>query len=118
MVLRDAVGDLLEEDRLPRSGRGHDEAALPLPEGGDQVYDAHGDLVAGGLQVEPLVGKQGGQVVEEDLVLDQLGILEVDRLDLEKGEIPLALFRRPDLSRHRVPGAEIESPDLGGGGVD
>ena len=52
------------------------------------------------------------QVVKEYLVLDLVGISEIDRLDFQKREIFLALFRRADLARNRVAGAEIEFPDL------
>ena len=70
------------------------------------------------LQVELLLGIQGGQVVEEDLVPRRLGRLEVDRVDLEQREVALALLGRADLARHRIAGAQAETPDLRGRDVD
>src|SRR3989304_6110634 len=47
-----------------------------------------------------------------------VGVLGVDLLHLEEGEIPLVPLGRPDLPRHRVAGAESEPADLGGRDVD
>src|SRR6185312_4836703 len=44
--------------------------------------------------------------------------LEVHGFDLDEREVPLAVFRRPDLPRHGVAGVQVELPDLGGGDVD
>ena len=52
------------------------------------------------------------------LLHGDLGRLEVDRLDLDQREVPLALLGRPDLSRHRVAGVQVEPPDLGRRDVD
>ena len=60
----------------------------------------------------------GPQVVEGDPVLGFLRLLEVDLLDLEQGEVPLALLGGPDLAHDRVAGAEIEALDLAGRDVD
>ena len=52
------------------------------------------------------------EVLEEDLLADLLGRLEVDRLDLDQREVALALLRRPDLAGHGVAGVQVELPDL------
>ncbi len=44
MVRRDAAGDLLEEHGLARLRRGHDQAALPLADGGQQVEHPRGGI--------------------------------------------------------------------------
>ena len=45
-------------------------------------------------------------------------MLEVDRLDLDQGEVALSLLRRTDLAGDRVARFQSELPDLGGGDVD
>src|SRR5690606_19337148 len=51
-------------------------------------------------------------------VLGLLGVVTVDRLDLEQRQIALALLRRPDLTEDRVPGPEVETLDLRRADVD
>ncbi|GFO80524.1 MAG: hypothetical protein A49_01510 [Methyloceanibacter sp.] len=53
-----------------------------------------------------------------DLVTLLLGVLEIDRVDLEKCEIAFALFRAPDLPFDRISGPEAETPDLGRRDID
>ena len=64
------------------------------------------------------VGIERRQVVEEDLVARDLGVLEVDRLDLDQGEVALALLGRAHLAGDGVAGAQVEAADLGGRDVD
>src|SRR4029078_4421081 len=47
-----------------------------------------------------------------------LRVLEIDGVDLEQGEIALAVFRAPDLAFDSVAGPETEAPDLRGRDVD
>ena len=63
----------------------------------------------------PLLRVERRQVVEEDLVAGDLGVLEVDRLDLDEREVALALLGRPDLAGDGVAGAQVEAPDLATG---
>ncbi len=44
MIDGKAVGDLLEQHRLSRLGRGNDEAPLPLSDRSEQIHDPHGIL--------------------------------------------------------------------------
>ena len=54
VVRRDRVRDLLEEDGLSGLGRRHDEGALPLTDGAEEVNDARRGLLAVvRLEVEP-----------------------------------------------------------------
>ena len=53
-----------------------------------------------------------------DLVALLLGILEIDGVDLQQGEIALAVLRAPDLALDGVAGAQAEAPDLRGRDVD
>jgi len=55
---------VLEQRRLARLGRRHDEAALAAPDGRDQVDDAQARLRLLGGQAERLVRVDGRQVLE------------------------------------------------------
>ena len=54
-----------------------------------------------GLQEQPLVRVQRREVLEVGLLGHRLGVLEVDRLDAQQGEVPLRLLGRADLARPR-----------------
>ena len=43
---------------------------------------------------------------------NRIRFFEIDRLDLEKREIPLAILGRADLAFDRIAGAKPETPDL------
>ena len=75
-------------------------------------------MSARGLQLDPALGVERSQVVEQDLVSRDLRVFVVDLLHLQKGEITLGVLRGPDLPGDRVAGSQIEPPDLGGGDVD
>ena len=68
MVAQDAVGDLLQQDRLAGARRGDDQAALALADGRDHVEDAHVDFLRLGLQDQSAIGMQRRQVVEDDFL--------------------------------------------------
>jgi hypothetical protein len=113
MVLRDGIGDLLQDHGLAGTRRRDDQAALPLPDGCQEVDQAGGQIGTLVLEVDQLVGIERGEVVEERDLLGLLRILVVDRLDLEQGEVPLVVLRRPDLAGHGVAGLQVELLDLG-----
>jgi hypothetical protein len=109
----DAVGQVLEQHGLAGAGSGDDETPLAHAHGGHQVHDPGGEVVRVGLELEPLVGIEGRQVIEEDLVPGHRGVLKIDRLHLEEGEIALPFLGRADLPGDGVPGAQIEAAYLG-----
>jgi len=53
-----------------------------------------------------------------DLVARVVGVLEIDRIDLEEGKIALSFLGRADLALDRIAGAKREPPDLGGRDID
>ncbi len=57
-------------------------------------------------------GIERRQVVEEDLVARDFGILEIDRFDFDQREVALAVLRRAHLAGDGVAGAQIEFADL------
>ena len=118
MIGGDGVGDALQQHRLTGARRGDDQAALALADGRQQIHHAAGVIVADGFQLEPLVGIQRRQVVEEDLVAGFLGRLEVDGIDFDQREVALAFLGRADLAADGVAGAQIETADLAGRHVD
>ncbi len=89
--------------------------------GAHQVDDAGGDVLGAAvadLQMQPLVGEQRREVLEQDLVLGVFRPVEVDLLDLEQREVALAVLGRADLAGDGVAGAQAEAPDLARGDVD
>ncbi len=63
-------------------------------------------------RLQALLRVERRQVLEEQLVARLVRRFEVDRLDLDQREVPLAFLRRPDLARDRVAGLQIELADL------
>ena len=121
MVGGDGVGDVLQDHRLAGARLRHDQAALALADRRHDVDHPAGIVLAGGIlgfHLQPLVGIERRQIVEMDLVALLLRVLEIDGVDLEQGEIALAVFRAPDLAFDRVAGPETEAPDLRGRDVD
>ncbi len=118
VILADRVGELLHQNRLARLGRGDDQAALALADGGEQVHHAHRQVAGGALEADALVGIPRLEVVKGDPVLGLLGFLVVDALDLEQRQVPLALLGRPHLPHDGIAGAQIEPLDLAGRDVD
>jgi hypothetical protein len=92
VVRRDAVRDVLEQHRLAGSRRCDDEAARPLADRRHQVHDARRQVVGRRLEVDPLLGVERRQVLEEDLLARLLRRLEVDRLDLDEREVASPSF--------------------------
>ena len=70
------------------------------------------------LEAQALIGIKRGQIVEMDFVADLFGILEIDRVHLEKSEIALALLGASDHALDRIAGPQAESPDLRGGNIN
>ena len=118
IVLPDGVGQLLHQDRLAGLRRRHDQAALALADRREQVDHAHREVAGLALEDQPLVGVARLEVVEGDPVLGLLGLLVVDALDLEEGEVALTLLGRAHLAHDGVAGAQVEALDLAGRDVD
>ncbi len=59
-----------------------------------------------------------GEIAEVGPPADRLGVLIVDRLDLQQGKVFLLILRRSDLSADDVPILQAEALDLGRGDVD
>ena len=118
MVRGDAVGDVLQQYGFPGPRRGDDQPPLPLADRREHIHDARRKVLRIELQIQLLIGVEGGQVVKKDLVAGRLGAFEVDLIHLEKGEILLPLLRGADLAGNGIPRPQAEPPDLRRGDVD
>ena len=118
MIGGDGVRQVLQQHGLAGTRRSDDKAALPFADRRQQIHDAGADVFAHRLQLDPLLRIERGEVVEEDLVARLFRRLEVDRLDLDQGEILFAFMRRTDLAADGVAGLEIEFADLRRGNVN
>ena len=115
MIRGDRLRDVLEKDSLTGAGRRNNQGALTLADRGDDVDDASRIILPRRIfdfEFQPLVRIERRQIVEMDLVADLLGILEIDRIDLEEREIPLAFLRPPDRPVDGVARAKAEAADL------
>ena len=121
VVVGDALGDVLQQHGLTGLGRCNDETALALADRGCQIQYTGGDVLGGTvatLHAQTLVGVQGSEVFKQDLVAGVFRTVVVDVVDLEQGEIALALFRRPDLAGNGIAGTQVEAADLARGDID
>jgi hypothetical protein len=109
----DAVGDEFEEGGLAGFGRRDDHAALALADGGDDVYEAAGDVLGGGLHEEAVNGVDGGELVEAGPLAGGFGGKTVDGLELEEAVVALAALGIADRADDGVAGSEREALDLG-----
>ena len=101
VIRGDRVGDRLQQHGLAGAGRRHDQAALALAERRHQVHDARREVLGVGLELDFLLGVERGEVLEEDAFLAAGRRLEVDRLDLDQGEVTLAFLRAAGSGRPR-----------------
>jgi hypothetical protein len=115
MVAGDRIGDVLQQHGLAGPRRRHDEAPLTLPQGGDEINDPGRQILLARidhLHLEALLRVERGQVIEMHLVARLLRLFEIDRVDLQKSKVALALLRTSDFAFDRIPGPQSKSPDL------
>ena len=121
IIAGNALGDVLQHQCLARLRRRHDQSALALADGRDQVDDARGDVLGAAvaaLQGQSFLGVQRGQVFEQDLVLDRFRRVEVDLVDLEQGKVAFVVLRRADLAADGIAGAQVEAANLARRDID
>src|SRR6266571_905483 len=111
VVGADRVGDLLHEGRLAGLWRRHDQATLPLADRGHDVHDPRGDLRRRVLEPEPLVGVQGGEVLEVLAVAGDLGLHAVDLVDPHERRVLLGVTGQLDRAFDLVAAAQARAPD-------
>ena len=68
LFVGDRVGDRLQDHRLAGLGRRDDQAALALADRGDEVDDPARQVARLGLQAQPLLRVERGQLAELDAV--------------------------------------------------
>src|SRR6516164_1997180 len=107
--------DILQQYGLAGARRRNDQRPLSFADWCDDVDNTRREILFGRILVfhfEPLIGVERCQVVEIDLVTRLLRIFEIDRVDLEQGEIALSFFRRANMSLDGVAGAQTETANL------
>jgi len=106
---------------LPVRGGAGDQGALAHALRRHDVDHPAGLVLDGGIvqfHLQPAGRIERRQIVEMDLVLDLLGVLEIDRGHFQQGEIAFAFLGRPDRAFGGVAGAQAEAADLGGGNIN
>ncbi len=114
----DGVRDGLQQHGLAGARRGDDQAALAFADRREQVHHPSGEVIARGFELEPLIGIERGEVVEEYLVAGFFGRLEIDGVDFDQGKIAFALLGGANLAGDGVAGAQVEAANLRGRDVD
>src|SRR5215471_13392379 len=107
--------DILQQYGLAGARRRNDQRPLSFADWCDDVDNTRREVLLGRILVfhlEPLIGVERCQVVEIDLVTGLLRIFEIDRIDLEQGEIALSFFRRANMSLDGVAGTQAETANL------
>ena len=115
VVCGDRMRNVLQHHRLAGFRRGNQQSALTFADGRDDVDDAAGDVFLGldvAFQDQRLVGKKRREIFEKDLAFRVFRRFPVDLVDLDQGEVTLAVLGRPDLAFDRVAGVKVEAADL------
>ena len=121
MIVRDRVGDVLQEHGLAGARRRHDQGALAFADRRDDVDNARRQILFGRILVfhlQPLVRIERRQIVEIHLVTGLFGVFEIQRIDLEQREVALAFLGAANVAVDGIAGAQAEAADLRGRDVD
>src|SRR5215472_2759099 len=121
MICGDCMSDVLQHHRLAGTRGRYDDRALTLAERCDQVDDPGRQILAGRVvefELDLLFGIERGQVVEIDALTQAVGLVEIDRVDLQQREITLAVARRSDLALDRIAGPQTKAPNLARTDID
>ena len=112
---RDRLRDILQKHRLTRAWRRDDQSALALPNRRNNIDDTGREILPRRIfdfEFQPFIRIKRRQIIEIDFVTGLFRIFEIDRIDLHKRKIPLAIFRASDLTFHRVTGSETKTANL------
>jgi len=119
VVLGDGRGDVLEDRRLAGLGGRHDQPALALADGRDEVDDPRRDcLRVVALELELLVRVDRREVAEVLALLGLVRFEPVHRGDLDERRVLLVVLGRADGPLHHVAAPELEATDLRHRAVD
>ena len=121
VIGRDRMGDVLQQHRLTRPRRCHDQGALTLPDRADQINDPGRAVLhrrVFNLHLQPLIRIKRRQVVEVHLVARLFRIIKVDLRRLDQAEIALILARRLNDALNGIPRPQRKLPDHLGTHID
>ena len=96
-------------------------ARWPLPSGAIRSMTpgaAVGNRRILDLEAEHVFRIERREVIEIDLMTDVLGLVEIDLVDLEQGEIALAVLGRANLTVDGIAGTQAQAADLARADVD
>mmetsp|Transcript_18535 Transcript_18535/g.30416 ORF Transcript_18535/g.30416 Transcript_18535/m.30416 type:complete len:299 (+) Transcript_18535:12857-13753(+) len=121
MVLRDAAGDVLQQNSLTRPWRGNNQRPLPFTDGRHQI-DNTGRTIPRcrivGFHRQTLVRIKRREVIESDLVLHTFRIFKIDPCRVRQSKIAFRIIRRLDNAFDRVPSAQRILADHVGRHID
>jgi hypothetical protein len=106
----DRMRDVLQQHRLARPRRRHDQRTLAFADRGHQVDDPGRAILDRRIldfHLQALIGIERREVVEGDLVLGARRFLEVDLRDVGQREIALVLARGHDHALDGIAGSQL-----------
>ena len=113
VIVGDGVCYILQQYGFTRFRLSHNQSALTLSDGSEEVDDAGGELAAGmSGDVDFLIREHWGEVVEWDTVADFFRQAAVNLVDFGQREVFLAGFRGTDGAIDGVSILETEEFDL------
>ena len=115
------MGDVLQHHGLTGFRRCNQKGALSATDGGDQINGAAGKVFFGfnvALEFELFGREKRGEVFEEDFVFADFGMIAVDAVEADEGEIAFIVFGNAHAAFDGVARMQVEAADLCRGDVD
>ena len=78
MIFYHGIGNVLKERRLAGAWRSDNESSLSLADRSHEIHHPCGESLGNGLQLDSLIGTNGGQFLKERDIHELLGCLTLD----------------------------------------
>ena len=104
MVIRNSIGNRLQQDCLTGLRLSHDESALALSDRRKHIHNPAGKVVLMTMseKIEFLIREKRSKEIKRNTVSDELRSTSVDEVNLDEREILVTLFRRTDFSGYGI----------------
>ncbi len=112
IISTDRIGDFLQYGSLAGFGRRHNQPALPLADGRDEIEQSGGEDAGVGFEIKAFEREYGGEVFKVGAVLGFFGVEAVHRVHSKQPVVLLRVFGRAHLPDDHVARAQPEALDL------
>ena len=117
MIGSDALGNILQHHGFTGFRWRDNQTALSFSDRCRHIYYTSGQVFGTTIahfQSQTLIGKQGCQAFEGNLVLGIFRRLKIDLGDLKHGKVTFTIFRWSNLAGDGIAGAQAEAANLAG----